>query len=147
MNGNGWRDRVAVKRAFVGTSTKVQSIVADSSDYSGAPFVTEEQFLHEFNIDHVDFLKCDIEGSEFFLLEPQSRLLSITRNLAVEIHAWGGSVALFLDHLRSIGFEIGPVTYDPSGTCIARCRRRAPPVRTAGPVAAHGARLDASVTS
>ena len=125
VNGNGWLARVAVKRAFVGTSTTVQASVAANPDYSGAPFLTEEQFLDEFKIDHVDFLKCDIEGSEFFLLEPKSRLLSITRNLAIEIHAWGGSVARFLDHLRSVGFEIGPVTYESEGTCIALCRRSA----------------------
>jgi FkbM family methyltransferase len=144
VNGNGWRDRVAVKRAFVGASTEVQASVANNSDYSGAPFVAEEQFLDEFKIERVDFLKCDIEGSEFFLLEPQSRLLSITHNLAVEIHAWGGSVPGFLEHLRRIGFEIGPVAYDPSGTCIARCRRSVlSPAQTTGSLNMHRSSADA----
>ncbi|MDE2348513.1 MAG: FkbM family methyltransferase [Gammaproteobacteria bacterium] len=139
VNGNRWLERVAIKRAFVGTSTTVQATVATDPDHSGAPFLAEEDFLDEFKIDHVDFLKCDIEGSEFFLLEPKSKLLSITQNLAIEIHAWGGSVAHFLEHLRSIGFEVGPVTYEANGTCIALCRRSAQSDHAARSVKKHGA--------
>ncbi|MGO9988390.1 MAG: FkbM family methyltransferase [Steroidobacteraceae bacterium] len=124
---NGWADRVAVKRVFIGVTTQVQLSVADNPDYQGAPFITEKDFLDEFRVDRVDFLKCDIEGSEFFLLKPESKLLSLTRNLAIEIHSWGGSVPAFLDRLRDMGFEIGSVTYHPSGSCIALCRRAAVP--------------------
>jgi FkbM family methyltransferase len=123
VNLNGWADRVAVKRAFVGVSTRVQAAVADIPDYRDAPFITESDFLSEFGIERVDFLKCDIEGSEFFLLEPESRLLSITRNLAIEIHTWGGPVSGFLSRLRDMGYEFGSVTYDATGCCIALCRR------------------------
>jgi FkbM family methyltransferase len=125
VSNNGWANRVAVKRAFVGVSTRVQSAVADIPDYQDAPFITEEEFLSEFDIKRVDFLKCDIEGSEFFLLRPESRLLAMTRSLAIEIHTWGGPVSSFLSGLRDIGFEFGSVTYDASGCCIALCKRAA----------------------
>jgi FkbM family methyltransferase len=120
---NGWADRVAVKRAFLGLATKSQLGVAANPDYEDARYLSEREFLDEFDIRHVDFLKCDIEGSEFFLLDPSSKLLHITRNLAIEIHAWGGSVQRFLDHLRQIGFEIGVLAQDATGTCIALCKR------------------------
>jgi FkbM family methyltransferase len=123
VGNNEWTNRVAVKRAFVGTTTRVQANVANDPDYKGVPSLTEKAFLQEFDIGHIDFLKCDIEGSEFFLLERDSRMLSMTDNLAIEIHAWGGSVQAFLDHLKDIGFEIGSVAKDPGGSCIALCKK------------------------
>jgi FkbM family methyltransferase len=129
---NGWSDRASVKRAFLGAKTQVQMAVAEDPAYRDAEYVSESAFLAEFNIEHIDFLKCDIEGSEFFLLEPESRLLSITRNLAIEVHPTGGSVAQFLDFLRASGFEIGSVVDDGTGACIALCKRSTPqPVRSA----------------
>jgi FkbM family methyltransferase len=120
---NGWSDRASVKRSFVGATTKVQISVAADPDYRDAEYVSEPAFLEEFDIQQVDFLKCDIEGSEFFLLEPGSKLLSITENLAIEVHSWGGSVATFLDFVRNAGFEIGSVVEEVTGTCIALCRK------------------------
>ena len=120
---NGWSTRLIVKRAFVGLSTKAQAGEADNPDYLGAPFLTEQQFLDELQIKHIDFLKCDIEGSEFFMIEPDSRLLSIADHLAIEIHEWGGSVPRFLEYLRNVGFDIGSVVRDGTGSCIALCRR------------------------
>ncbi|MGO9934974.1 MAG: FkbM family methyltransferase [Steroidobacteraceae bacterium] len=125
VSKNGWSHRVAVKRAFVGIATRVQSSDAENPDYRAAPFISEQEFLEEFGIRKIDFLKCDIEGSEFFLLDPNSKLLSITTNLAIEIHAWGGSVPGFLEHLLKVGFEIGSVESDRGGSCIALCKRPA----------------------
>jgi FkbM family methyltransferase len=123
VGNNGWIDRVVVKRAFVGTTTEVQARAANDPDYKGVPALTEAALLEEFDIKRIDFLKCDIEGSEFFLLGRESRMLSITQNLAIEIHAWGGSVVAFLDHLKAVGFEIGSLTKDRTGCCIALCKK------------------------
>jgi FkbM family methyltransferase len=120
---NGWADRVVVKRAFLGLVTKIQVDVAEDPNYRGVPYLTEESFLEEFDIRRIDLLKCDIEGSEFFMIQPGSRLLSLTARLAIEIHSWGGSVRKFLTHLREMGFEIGAITEDGTGSCIALCRR------------------------
>jgi len=127
-SNNGWSNRVAVKRAFVGVATPVQSRDAENPDYMTAPFISEQEFLVEFGIRRIDFLKCDIEGSEFFLMDPNSKLLSITTNLAIEIHAWGGSVPGFLEHLLKVGFEIGSVESDRGGCCIALCKRPLPQI-------------------
>ena len=120
---NGWADRVSVKRAFIGVKTRVQERVATDPEYRDAEYLAESAFLEEFDIRRVDFLKCDIEGSEFFLLEPGSKLLSITQQLAIEIHPTGGSVKSFLSFLRSSGFEIGSIVEDGTGCCIALCKR------------------------
>jgi FkbM family methyltransferase len=120
---NGWSNRASVKRAFLGVKTEVQIRAATDPDYRDAEYVSESAFLEEFNVKRVDFLKCDIEGSEFFLLEPGSKLLSITKNLAIEVHPTGGSVQNFLSFLRTSGFEIGSIVEDGTGACIALCRR------------------------
>jgi FkbM family methyltransferase len=122
---NGWADRAVVQRSFIGVTTKAQASAVEDPDYRDAPYLTEQAFLEKFDIQRVDFLKCDIEGSEFFLLDPASKLLSLTRNLAIEIHAWGGSVPNFINSLRSAGFDLGSVVEDQSGSCIALCRRPA----------------------
>lgn len=122
---NGWTARAAIKRAFIGIPTQVQEHDAKDPDYADAPSMTEQAFLEEFGITRIDFLKCDIEGSEFFMLDADSRILSITHNLAIEIHSWGGSVPAFLSRINEVGFDIGSLTKEPDGTCIALCRRRA----------------------
>jgi FkbM family methyltransferase len=119
---NGWSDRVVTKRGFIGMVTKVQVDVTEDPDYRGAPFISEKSFLEEFKLQRIDLLKCDIEGSEFFMLQPESKLLSLTARLAIEIHPWGGSVQQFLTHLRAVGFEISSTTRDTNGCCIALCR-------------------------
>jgi FkbM family methyltransferase len=120
---NECSNRASVKRAFLGTETEVQIRASTDPDYRGAEYVSESAFLEEFSVTRVDFLKCDIEGSEFFLLQPGSRLLSITKNLAIEVHPTGGSVRSFLSFLRTTGFEIGSIAEDATGACIALCRR------------------------
>ena len=129
---NGWSNRASVKRAFLGVKTEVQVGVATDPNYRDAEYVSESAFLEEFSVKRVDFLKCDIEGSEFFLLEPGSKLLSITKNLAVEIHPTGGSVRNFLSFLRTAGFEIGSIVEDGSGACIALCKRPSARMAVAG---------------
>lgn len=122
---NGWSDRASVKRAFLGVKTEVQVAAAADPAYRDAEYLSESAFLAEFDIQRIDFLKCDIEGSEFFLLDPGSKLLSLASNLAIEVHPWGGSVTHFLEFVRSAGFEIGSVVYDGNGACIALCSRLA----------------------
>jgi len=121
---NGWLDRVAIERAFIGTATEVQVRVADEDpEYSGVPYVLEEDFISRLKLQRIDLLKCDIEGSEFFLMDPQSRLLRMARQIAIEIHPWGGNVAQFIARLKSLGFTIGSEEYDAGGACIALARK------------------------
>jgi FkbM family methyltransferase len=126
IGANGWSERLTPIRAFVGNFTETQkAALRQGSDYADAPTLSEAELISRSAISRIDLLKCDIEGSEFFLLDSDSRLLSMTDRLAIELHKWGGDVQVFLDHLTRIGFEIGRVEW-AGGCCIALCRRNSP---------------------
>jgi FkbM family methyltransferase len=126
IRANGWSARVTAIRAFVGNFTEKQKeALRQGSDYADAPMMTEAELIARAALSKIDLLKCDIEGSEFFLLEPQSRLLAMTNQLAIELHKWGGDIRGFLNQLTRMGFEVGPVTW-AHDSCIALCRRRVP---------------------
>jgi len=126
VSANGWSERLTPIRAFIGNFTETQkAALRQGSDYADAPTISEAELISRSAITKIDLLKCDIEGSEFFLLDPDSRLLSMTDRLAIELHKWGGDIQVFLSHLTRIGFEIGSVEW-AGGCCIALCRRNAP---------------------
>ena len=123
MRVNGFADRATLCQAFVGNFTAKQQRDFDHDpNYRGAPVLTEQDFLSKYAIDRIDFLKCDIEGSEFFMIEPGSRLLDIADRIAIELHDFGGDVQAFLDNLSMRGFT--NIAVDWYGAeCIARASR------------------------
>jgi FkbM family methyltransferase len=134
---NGWSERITPIRGFIGTFTETQqAALRQEADYFDAPTITEAELIARCGIDKVDLLKCDIEGSEFFLLEPESRLLAMTDRLAIELHKWGGDIERFLSHLALTGFEIGHVEW-AHGSCIALCRRKVPAAPSSYTTVAH----------
>ena len=120
---NGWEDRVHVVRALLGGKSAAQESMLQQTRYAGVRFMEQAEFIEHEGIERIDFLKCDIEGSEFELLTPDSPLLDITRQLAIEIHADAGDPNVFLEMLKGEGFEIGPVQWD-GGSCVALAKRR-----------------------
>ena len=123
IRANGFADRAQLCRAFVGDFTQVQlDDIKRTPDYADAPRLSEAEFLARYSIDHIDFLKCDIEGSEFFMIEPGSRILDITDRLAIEVHDFGGDVHRFLEALGERGFTDIAVDWY-GGECIARAER------------------------
>jgi hypothetical protein len=70
-------------------------------------------------------LKCDIEGGEFSLLRPNSRLLSLSQQIAIEVHSFAGDVDAFLAMLNQEGFDLGSIKRDPDGTCTVLAKRKA----------------------
>ena len=122
MDLNGWRDRVVLNRYFIGTMSATQKMMLNDINSKDAEFITAEEFIKLNNIQRIDFLKCDIEGSEFGLIENNAPLLRITEQLAIEIHDSAGDRKHFLAELKELGFTIGPVKQDPGG-CIALAKR------------------------
>lgn len=123
---DGHERRVQLFRAFLGKAGKKQleAIAEESADYSDAPWITEEELIERTGISKIDFLKCDIEGGEFGLLTPSSKLLSITKSLAVEVHAFAGDVGKFVSDIEYSGFEIGPVQHDHDGSVTFLAKRK-----------------------
>ena len=123
MRVNGFEDRAQLCQAFVGTFNDVQrDAFAADPHYADAPIMSEREFLDRYRIERIDFLKCDIEGSEFFMMEPGSHILDIADRIAIELHDFGGDVPAFLEHLETRGF--GEIAIDwYGGECIARATR------------------------
>jgi FkbM family methyltransferase len=120
---NGWEGRAVLDQCFLGGRGEAQEELLKDKHFQNAQFVTQEQFLAKHELTHIDFLKCDIEGSEFELLTPSSPILAITRQIAIEVHDFAGDRHKFLAMLQQCGFEFGPVRHT-SGDCIALAKRR-----------------------
>jgi FkbM family methyltransferase len=120
---NGFKERVTLFRSFLGETNGSQSKIDQGVDYEGATEISESELLNVSKIDHIDFLKCDIEGGEFNLLGSRSRLLKMARNLAIEIHSFAGDVDLFIEMLSTQGFQIKHVQRDPDGTATVLASR------------------------
>jgi hypothetical protein len=82
------------------------------------------------NIPRVDFLKCDIEGSEFALLQEYPQWLSKVRKIAMEVHTEFGDTRELLSILQAHGFtaelrdnDMKPVSrvIEASGYLFASC--------------------------
>jgi FkbM family methyltransferase len=105
---NGFTERAHVVHAFVGRdreqSEKLRELIGDAA--RGVEIISEDELIERCGIDRIDFLKCDIEGSEFDLLTEDSRLLHMTRQLAIEVHKDVGDAEAFLAMLERKGFEV-----------------------------------------
>lgn len=76
---NGWESRVSLVPAFVGSLSPVQKrVLAEDKHYTGIPFVNPDDLVAETAT--IDFLKCDIEGSEFGLIESSIFAKSVTNS-------------------------------------------------------------------
>jgi FkbM family methyltransferase len=118
LDGNGWTNRVSICRAFIGGNTHTQQNSAQSLAYADATWISEDDFIDRYlpGVQTIDFLKCDIEGSEFALLQPGSRLLRMTKQLAVETHGVAGDCAAFGRMLEAEGFDVR--THIAQANCI-----------------------------
>ena len=74
-------------------------------------------------IQRIGILKCDIEGSEFGLLGPHSKLLAMTRVLACEVHAFAGDVAKLVADVQATGLAIGSIDRSRDGSVTLLARR------------------------
>lgn len=115
----GFFDRVRLFRAFVGSMDEKQEKLLNTPQYSGAEWISEEQLISQAGFERIDFLKCDIEGGEFGLLHPGSRILAMAQKIAIEVHSFAGDVEQFLKMLVAQGFTLKYVQRDPDGTVTA----------------------------
>jgi FkbM family methyltransferase len=119
----GFLDRVLLLRAFVGSPARLQrELLAAEPEYADAGWLTEDDLIDRGRLTRISLLKCDIEGSEFGLLGPDSRLLALADALACEVHAPAGDVPAFVSGIATSGFSIGPVlgASDGSVTIVAK---------------------------
>jgi FkbM family methyltransferase len=71
------------------------------------PCITVEQVIEQFGCDHVDLLKCDIEGSEGDLFKNCSPWIGQVRNMIIETHTPYSLQELYTDlHAASWSFDV-----------------------------------------
>ena len=82
--------------------------VATASDSEGfqPPVVSMEELLTRHGVERVDFLKTDIEGSEFDLFRAESRWIRRVRRIAMEVHPEFGSVSELRNGVESHGLRV-----------------------------------------
>ena len=118
---HGHLARTTLIRAILGDSC--EQIVGDA-DYTDAEHLTEEQLLERANISQIGFIKCDIEGGEFKLLNRNSKLLAMTRALACEVHRDAGEIEGFVANVESCGLNVGPSQYSEDGRFLVFLAKR-----------------------
>ena len=52
----------------------------------------------------IHLIKCDIEGSEFSLIESYPALLRKTRRMVIEFHSPFGDIPRAIETMRNLGF-------------------------------------------
>lgn len=73
------------------------------------------RLMELYKMDHVDFLKVDIEGAEWETLA-EAPWLGKVKRIAVEVHGEHGDTQVLQGLLRTAGFDVlaGPTNLDPS---------------------------------
>jgi FkbM family methyltransferase len=103
--------RIIAENALVGSGTGLlsdHSVLAAASHFEGRipPRVSMTELLAKNRTEFVDFLKVDIEGSEFSLFQSGDRWLRQIRRIAMEVHTSFGSVAELKGMIESQGMSV-----------------------------------------
>lgn len=73
---------------------------------SAPPIISMDSLLAQFALDYVDFLKIDIEGSEFALFSGNVEWLDKVNRIAMEVHTRFGDPNHLADIFRQRGFRV-----------------------------------------
>ncbi|HEY3488861.1 MAG TPA: FkbM family methyltransferase [Candidatus Deferrimicrobiaceae bacterium] len=110
LERNGVRDRVSIEFGLIGAGTGVLSGEDGkkrcSHWFETPPVLSMASLLEKNGFDGIDFLKMDIEGSEFDLFASAGEWLDSVGFIAMEIHPRFGDVVAFRKLLESRGFEV-----------------------------------------
>lgn len=107
---NNCLDKVSIQLALVGSSTGVfseEKQLQTSPYYGEAPCrLSMNQICRSYRLERIDFLKVDIEGSEFDLFSLNNEWLERVRTIAMEIHQHFGETDSITELLRRFGFQV-----------------------------------------
>ncbi|MHB1533056.1 MAG: FkbM family methyltransferase [Acidimicrobiales bacterium] len=121
---NCCRDRVKVLHALVSPGTGIlasQEERSRASHWGSDPeSLTFENILARCDLKRIDFLKVDIEGSEFDLFRDDLRWLDIVKKLVMEVHLEFGDATPLLNVLGQRGFRCELV--DDDGQTVSALR-------------------------
>lgn len=114
---NEIRSRYVIYNNLIGSKTGVFSDVkklTDSPDSEGfvPPIVSLNEIFDDNSIMSCDFMKIDIEGSEFELLSEGLEWLAKTKKIVMEVHTEFGDETMLIDVLSKNGFVCRCYTTD-----------------------------------
>ena len=127
MNLNGFKNYF-LEQAYIGESA---AAIAGGSD---VPVLSMRRLLDKHQLSSVDFLKMDIEGSEFAVFREPDWLQRV-RNLTMEVHFDHGTLRELCARLDEAGFthrivspELQPINdrgfHTPGGCCLLFANRK-----------------------
>jgi FkbM family methyltransferase len=111
LRAHGVAQKAEVEVALVGAAS---GVLADpdaflrASHFQGElpPHLTMPELMQRHGLSRIDFLKSDIEGSEFDLFRDATAWLPRVDRIAMEVHAHAGSPVALCEQLRAAGFQI-----------------------------------------
>jgi FkbM family methyltransferase len=110
LAANRCREKVAVEWGLVGAGTGLFSSPARrraASHYvKEPPVIAVSELFARHGLERVDFLKVDIEGSEYDLFGGEAGWLKAVRRVAMEVHFDFGDPARLAARLERAGFEV-----------------------------------------
>jgi len=103
-------DKASVELGLIGSTTGILSDPGERKNCSHwgreAPVRSLPEVLGRHNVRRVDFLKIDIEGSEFGLFEGDCGWLKMVRRVAMEVHCRFGDANHLCARLENHGFRV-----------------------------------------
>jgi FkbM family methyltransferase len=113
--------RCTVINAFVGGTMNFQDDLKARDRAATVPTLSPAQLLSQIGAPP-DFIKCDIEGSEFALLNDPQPIFASAQQVSMELHPDQGNADAAIQRLRELGFEVKVLSRPP--TLMALCRRK-----------------------
>ena len=108
--------KASVEFGLMGSTTGTLSDPAERKNCSHwgeeAPELSLPELLRRHDVTRVDFLKIDIEGSEFALFDGDCEWLKIVRKVVLEVHCRFGNVNSLRSRLENGGFQVWLVDND-----------------------------------
>jgi len=80
--------------------------MCDPYDFDSNLAITVEELMKTYGLQHIDFLKMDIEGAEFAIFRDSVRWLDGVDNLAMEVHNTVGAPEEIIQRLQQQGFRV-----------------------------------------
>lgn len=113
LEWNGCARKVTVEWGLVGGGSGLLSTEETRRTLAGdAPSLTLSRLMAQHGIRHIDFLKIDIEGSEFDLFASEPDWLPHVQCIAMEIHSKCGCPAQIVSQLSDAGFVVTRLDQD-----------------------------------
>jgi FkbM family methyltransferase len=110
LSQNNCLDKVKIQLALVGSRTGAfaeESLLRTASHYNDLPpKMSMEDICQLQKLDKIDFLKIDIEGSEFDLFLESNVWLEVVGRIAMEVHQKYGELNSIIRILQDWGFQI-----------------------------------------